>query len=93
MGFDFENLEDREEDLEESGIGFNLQDVDKREGYLEQEMVFSLEDEVLREDLEERELVFDICIGEERVGIFMDVVLFIFIFSFCRVIIRGQDFW
>lgn len=93
MGSDFENLEDREEDPEESGTGSNPQDADKREGHPEQEMASSPEDEALREDSEERELVSDICTGEERAGISMDVAPLTFISSSCRVITRGQDSW
>lgn len=65
MGSDFENSEDREGDQDEREMGSNAQDADKRGGHPEQEMG--------SDPREERELGSDICTGEEKAGISMEV--------------------
>lgn len=65
MGSDFENSEDREGDPDEREMGSNAQDADKRGGHPEQEMG--------SDPREERELVSEICTGEEKAGISMEV--------------------
>lgn len=90
MDSDFENSENREGDPEDRGMGSNSHDADKRECHLEQEMGSNPQDEALRGDSEEKELVSNICTGEEKTAVSVEVAAFTFISSSSRVITRGS---
>lgn len=90
MGSDFENSEDREGDPEERGVGSSAQDTDKRGVPLEQDMGSNPQDEAPRGDSEERELVSDICTGEDKAGVSMQVAPRTCESSSSRVLSRGS---
>lgn len=90
MGSDCENSEDREGDPEERGVGSNAQDTEQRGTPLEQDVGSNPQDETLRGDSEERELVSDVCTGEDKAGVSMDVAPRTCKSNSSRVINRGS---
>lgn len=68
MGSDFENSEDREGDPDEREMGSNAQDADKKWA-----PTHRTGEETGSSPREERELVSDICTGEEKAGMSVEV--------------------